>query len=211
MGNSTFQVQPANNGSTVYTTYINLAHRTDRKQDIESELQRIGITEYHRFDAIKKAHGSLGCSLSQIAALEQGMASGADHIVILEDDFQFLVSPKEYRELLAALCHIDYDVMELESQPAWGHLSATTHPLLQRVTKSCNTGGYIVNKKYAATLLENYKLGAKLLEVLPQSHFCVDIFKIMLEKRDKWFCYYKQAARQRPSYSDIEHKFRDRP
>jgi glycosyl transferase family 25 len=210
MGNSPYQVQQAVNGNSVYTVYINLAHRTDRRAEIEGELQRMGITQFERLDAIKNNHGSLGCSLSHIAALKQGIASGAAHIAIFEDDFQFLISPQEYALLLQALCSVDYDVVLLDPLFSNFHIKDTTHPLFRRNTKSCNLGGYIVNQKYASTLLENYLLSAELLRVFPSSHFCVDVFKNMLQRRDRWFTYCKKSGRQRASYSDIEKKHRDR-
>lgn len=210
MGNSPYQANPAAHGSSVYTVYINLEHRIDRRAEIESELQRMGISQFERLNAIKNAHGSLGCSQSHIAALKQGIASGAAHIVIFEDDFQFLLSPKEYAELLRALRAVDYDVVLLDPLFSSFNIADTTHPLLRRNTKSCNLGGYIVNQKYAPTLLHNYLLSTDLLRVFPSSHFCVDVFKNVLQKRDNWFCYHKKSGRQRASYSDIEKKHRDR-
>ena len=211
MGNKlTYFVARGENGPRVYTIYINLAHRTDRKQEMEAEFERMGITGYERFDAIKKTPGALGCSLSQVAALTKGIQSGADHIAVFEDDFEFLVTPAEYAGLLQELCNVDYDVLMLDPLPALGHVARTTHPLLHRLTKSCNTGGYIVNRKYASTLLNNFILGSQLLQACPISPFHVDIFKILLEKRDKWFFYHKKFGRQRMSYSDIERKVRDR-
>lgn len=211
MGNvfPVYPVDHAVNGSTVYTTYINLAHRKDRKEQIESEFQRMGISNYVRFEAIKRSHGSLGCSLSNIEALKQGMASGADHIAIFEDDFQFFIEPIEYQIILRLLATVDYDVFCLDFWPQPFQVFPTTHSLLRRVRKSCQTGGYIVNKKYAATLLQNYELGAQLLQVYPISSFCIDVFKILIQKRDKWYCYYKKAGGQRESYSDIDKRIKN--
>lgn len=210
MGNSSFIVSPAEHGSTVFTIYINLANRTDRKKEMEDEFQRMGITTFERLNAIKRTPGALGCSLSQVEALKKGIQSGAAHIAVFEDDFQFLVTPQKYADLLQALCHIDYDVVMLDPLPAPGHVAPTTHPLLKRLTKSCNTGGYIVNQKYAPTLLKNFILGSQLLPLFFMPEFHVDIFKHMLERRDKWFCYHEKFGRQRLSYSDIEQKVRDR-
>ena len=187
MGNSIYQVLPAENGSSLYFVYINLAHRTDRRQQMEAEYQRIGISQYHRFDAIKRDPGCIGCSLSHIEALKLGIASGAAHIVVFEDDFELVASPEEFHELLQTLPSIDYDVITLHQstiQP--GAVLRTNHPLLNRITGSWGTGGLIVNKKYAPTLLNNFTTGSILLQRFPKNDiFNVDSFKIMLEKLTK--------------------------
>ena len=48
---------------TLPTIYINLLSRTDRKEHIESELKKLGITNPTRFNAIKMENGALGCSM----------------------------------------------------------------------------------------------------------------------------------------------------
>ena len=206
MGNSfVYNVQEANNGSSLYTTYINLAHRTDRQKEIEDELHRIGLHEFQRFNAIKHKKGAIGCFLSHFAALQQGIDSGKDHILILEDDFQMLVSPVELHELLQTLTHVDYDVFLMS--PTYYSKSCvkeTSHHLLLKNTKSDNTGGYIVNKKYAATLLKHYEIGIKLLQLYSVYNFHVDVFANILKKRDRWFCYHKPFGKQRDGFSDID-------
>ena len=67
--------------------YINLEHRTDRKEKIEKELEKIGLLEKsERFDAIKNKRGALGCALSHIACLERAQKEGWNNILIIEDD-----------------------------------------------------------------------------------------------------------------------------
>ena len=41
--------------------YINLEHRTDRREHVEKELDKIGI-KATRFNAIKMTNGAIGCS-----------------------------------------------------------------------------------------------------------------------------------------------------
>ena len=49
-----------------HTWYINLEHRTDRKDQIEAELNKMGIVA-ERFPAIYDSFGALGCSMSHLA------------------------------------------------------------------------------------------------------------------------------------------------
>lgn len=210
MGNRPlYNVPFTQNGSSLYVTYINLEHRTDRKQDIEQELHRIGLPHFTRFNAIKNAHGSLGCSLSHEAALRLGIESGADHIVIFEDDFQLVVPPEELHLLLKMLTHVDYDVFLMSPLYSKFFVKKTTHPLFLRNTESSNTGGYVVNKKYAPKLLKHYQLGIDLLRIYPVSYFCMDVFSNLLKKRDRWLCYRNGTfGKQRDGFSDIENAHR---
>jgi len=100
---------------------INLEHRTDRKQQIISELTRVGITNYEFFKAIKPTIetvnkwnsrflnpipqwfqntggddtkyriGSLGCMLSHIEILKECIKKDYTNVLILEDDCEFLI------------------------------------------------------------------------------------------------------------------------
>jgi glycosyl transferase family 25 len=49
--------------------YINLDSRTDRRKEIEEELQRIGISG-ERFSAILAKPGIVGCNKSHLAVLK---------------------------------------------------------------------------------------------------------------------------------------------
>ena len=85
-----------------HTFYINLDHRTDRKQHVETQLSSIGINNYERFKAIKLPNGALGCSMSHLKCLEIAKQNNWEHLLIVEDDIQFL-NPKlfiNYRKII---------------------------------------------------------------------------------------------------------------
>ena len=69
--------------------YINLEKRTDRKQYVENELNKMGI-KAERFNAIKLSHGALGCSMSHLKCIENAKENGWDHVLVVEDDIKFL-------------------------------------------------------------------------------------------------------------------------
>ena len=69
--------------------YINLEHRTDRREQIEQELLIMGINS-QRFNAIHTTNGSIGCTMSHLRLLEKAILENYSHILILEDDIQFL-------------------------------------------------------------------------------------------------------------------------
>jgi hypothetical protein len=50
--------------------YINLDHRTDRNESTIKELRKLGIHNPHRFSAIKKDNGAIGCYMSHLEVLK---------------------------------------------------------------------------------------------------------------------------------------------
>ena len=50
--------------------YINLAHRLDRKRQIEQELNELQW-KYNRFNAVKLNDGRTGCSMSHLTLLKR--------------------------------------------------------------------------------------------------------------------------------------------
>ena len=71
--------------------YINLDKRTDRKAEIEQELQHNNL-RFERFPAIQTPEGCIGCSLSHLQVVKLAKERGYNNILILEDDFMFLSS-----------------------------------------------------------------------------------------------------------------------
>lgn len=76
--------------------YINLEHRTDRRDEVEAELRRAGI-HAERFDAIRPSDaggfesiGAHGCFMSHLGVLEAGLRAGAKRLLVMEDDVAFL-------------------------------------------------------------------------------------------------------------------------
>ena len=78
--------------------YINLEHRTDRKDKVEAELSGLGW-EYQRFNAVKHKSGRVGCSTSHLRLLEMAKEKDLEYIVIVEDDIHF-THPELYKALL---------------------------------------------------------------------------------------------------------------
>ena len=198
-------VRADENGTTYAMYYINLSHRTDRKKEMEHEFSRMRLYNVQRFDAIRNKKGYVGCTQSHIACLKQGIESGADHIVILEDDFDFLITTEELTELFQTLQNIRYDVMLLAYNSPDSKVLDTDHYLLKRNVDSQTCAGYIVNKKYARKLLQNFEEGLQLLLLYDKSHpFAIDQYWKRLQSTDNWYCYHKRSGKQRMSYSDIE-------
>ena len=80
--------------------YINLEHRLDRFIEINAELSNMGL-EAERFNAISHSKGIVGCGYSHLEVLKLAKSRGYKNILILEDDFVFLVTKNELEKELS--------------------------------------------------------------------------------------------------------------
>ena len=199
--------EPYNNNNKYPVLYINLDHRIDRKEQLEYEFDKMDITNYHRINAIKNEKGYVGCSQSHIACLIYAKKMGYPQVIIFEDDFQFLISRHEFRELLDHLSTVDYNVMMLSYNSPSDYITEIGDPLLLRIRDAQTASGYIVSQKYYDTLITNFKEGLeKLLETDDFESYAVDMYWKQLQEKDIWFCYHKRVGKQRESYSDIQNE-----
>lgn len=204
---------PVNNGKSLYTTYINLDHRTDRRQQIESELNRMHVVPYTRFSAMKHKKGMLGCTMSHIGALKQGLESGADHILIFEDDFQFTMEePVLLHHILNSVMETNYDVFMLGycfylDRKENSCIFKTDHGMFKKITKAACAHGYMVRKEYVPTLLQNFETSLELHPTAKpgkEHQYNLDSYWQRLQEADNWLCYNEPCGIQRAGMSDIE-------
>jgi hypothetical protein len=199
---------PANPGKSVVTYYINLDHRADRRQEIESELDRMKLGPYNRFSAIRHKKGTIGCTMSHIECMKLGLESGADHILIFEDDFYFTVPPSTLHHVLQEVMKTNYDVFLLGYCLYANKESCirnTNLDMFKKINQACCTHGYMVNKKYAAKLLRNFEQGLQLLSI-GKKDYTIDGHWKVLQDDDLWLCYKEPCGLQREGFSDIENK-----
>jgi GR25 family glycosyltransferase involved in LPS biosynthesis len=191
--------------------YINLNHRTDRLENIKRQLTKtnIELNKINRISGIyMKDFGILGCAKSHILALEEFIKSNNDNCLILEDDFCFTESQDFINNLIDQVFNnkINYDVLMLSCNILNGQ--ETEHSFLTKIFDGQTLSGYSVSKKFAPTLLNNFKESVYLLEkektkVHP---FCFDIYMKKLQPTSKWYCLQPRIGKQIESYSDIENK-----
>lgn len=184
--------------------YINLDHRTDRREEIETEFSIMGLTA-ERYSACHiPSFGCLGCSKSHIALLKDAIEKGYRNVLICEDDFMFTVSKEELENGLEKLFAVEegFDVCMLsylliDKEP-------TNYDFLTKVKEAQTTSGYLVNKHYYETLLEAFEHGAEELEKTGQHWlYAVDQIWKPLQKQDTWYCFTPRFGKQREGYSDI--------
>lgn len=200
---------PVNNGKTIFVVYINLDHRTDRREQIESELQRLNIAPFLRFSAIKQKQGAIGCTLSHIECLKQGIQLGADHIWVFEDDFRLTIEPELLQQIVYCVMETNYDVF-LPGYCIYNkfqtHSVFLNHSLFKKIKNAQCTHSYLVNKKYAPKLLQNFEKGlVKLVKTKYEPKYAIDQYWKKLQVNDMWISYaHGVCGVQRAGYSDIE-------
>ena len=82
---------------------------------------------------------------------------------------------------------------------------------ITKIIDAQTLSGYVVHKKFAPILLNNYKESVERLQYIGQHthQFCFDIYMKQLQPFSKWFCLKPKIGQQMKSYSDIENKIVD--
>jgi len=184
--------------------YINLNKRIDRKEEIENELNNFNLN-YERFEAIE-THGCgiIGCGKSHLAVLKIARDNNYKNILILEDDFTFLVSKEEFETNLTNFfsLNLSFDVCMLSyNLKRWEELNDNN--VVNKLIESSTASGYIINSHYYDKLIELYENSVVLLEQTRQ-HWLYANDQVWKEYQltDNWYYFKTRIGKQRPSYSD---------
>jgi len=201
--------------------YINLDYRTDRNQEILDELHRMDVPSEKivRIPGIRMGgQGDLGCSLSHIKALEHFVESPHQHCIIFEDDFTFTQDKTVVDDMVTQLFtkDTDYDVCQLSYNMQPSTYDHPEHSFIRCVHYASTASGYMVSKKFALTLLNNYRESSTKLEQCYQegmlhckNDFAVDCYWNKVQIGFKWFLFSPKLGKQRGSWSDIQNNYED--
>ena len=195
--------------------YINLDNRADRKKEFLDEMRRMQVPDQKivRISAIQKpGQGDWGCSLSHLITMQQFLDTKYNNCIVFEDDFVFTQDMKKMNEMFdSTLKKVkNYDIIMLSANEV--DVKSTEHEYLKKVNDAQTTSGYMVNKYFATTLMQNYVEGAKLIEKsyeggksdALQGPFCVDQYWKRLQPQSNWYMFSPKLGVQRESYSDIQ-------
>ena len=184
--------------------YINLNRRTDRREEIEQELNSMGLMEKSiRFEAIDRpGKGIVGCTYSHLGCLKYAREENWKNVLILEDDFTFIVDKETFENRLTEIFDtgISYDVCMLsyvlqQSRP-------TEYPFLTKVVEAQTASGYIVHQKFYDALIELYEYYTPILdETMQHWLYANDQIWKKLQPTSEWYCL-DRCGKQRPGYSD---------
>jgi GR25 family glycosyltransferase involved in LPS biosynthesis len=189
--------------------YINLEHRKDRKQHVETQLKSVGITQFERFNAIKLTNGRIGCSMSHLQCLKLAKERNYDHLLICEDDTTFL-NPALFTSQINTFFQKGsikkWDVLLLggNNVPPYQPIDDTCIRVSHCQTTTC----YLVQNHYFDTLIENIKEGIQHLMREPNNHryYAIDMYWLQLQKKDIWLLIVPLSVIQKEDYSDIEQR-----
>jgi len=191
--------------------YINLDRREDRRIQIEEELKKMDIFDgkCERFSAIDRpGKGIVGCTYSHLAVFKYAKEQGYKNVLILEDDFTFLISKEEFENELTQFfeANIPYDVCMISY-----HLQkseTTEYPFLKKVLDAQTASGYIVNERFYDTLIELFEYAAPILDNTMQHWiYANDQIWKRLQPDNDWYCFTTRFGKQRSGYSDNSDKF----
>ena len=189
--------------------YINLQHRIDRKQHVENELTKIGLTNFTRFNAIKMPNGALGCSMSHLKCIQLAKENNWPHILIVEDDIEFLDPNTFINQANKFLQTIDkWDVLLLAGNNIMPYKTIDNNNSCVKVSGCLTTTGYLVSSHYYDKLIQNIKMGITFFMRRPQQKklYAIDVFWKPLQEVDNWYLLTPLTVIQMEDYSDIEQK-----
>jgi GR25 family glycosyltransferase involved in LPS biosynthesis len=163
-----------------------------------------------RFNAIRVKNGAIGCSMSHVKCLETAKKMNLPHILICEDDIEFL-DPSLFVEQLNSFFEKhqdDWDVVLFAGNNLPPYRIPENDNTCVQVSHCQTTTGYLVKSHYFDTLILNMKEGVTNLIAEPEKHtsYAIDKYWLSLQKQHKWFLIVPLTVVQKIDYSDIEKK-----
>jgi glycosyl transferase family 25 len=183
--------------------YINLDRRTDRKENIENELKRMGL-EFERFTAIENKPEMLGCCKSHIEVLKMARKNNWKNVLILEDDFEFIISKTELNFILNEFFenYKTFDVVMLSYNVIKGE---RINSLISKAIEVQTASGYLVNNKIYDELIDVLSNGYDNLEKTHKHWLYMnDVSWYNLQQKSEWYFFTTRIGRQKAGYSDLQ-------
>lgn len=193
--------------------YINLEHRTDRREHVLGQLRAVGVPaeKIWRVDAVRRDPGALGCTLSHIKAFQVILDRGWERVLVLEDDFTWMpgVGTVEVEEAVSGLvgCRRAWDVVQISWNPSGRVVGQGPLDWMRRAVGVRTTSGYFVRRGFVGELLENFKEAAVDMYKNGWSvERCCDMNWQKLQFSANWYVAYPPLGYQIDGYSDVEGK-----
>lgn len=198
--------------------YINLNVRTDRREHIEKNVKE-PLLEYfnedmwQRFEAVDRTkepstpRRAAGCSLSHLKIWKDAMDNDYKHIMIFEDDFEFIIEPNRFHALTEELfedfpnftiCNFAYNNLK----PL---IPIESNPNFYKSWDVQTTGGYIAKVDFLKDKLMKPTINSvkKLNENQPTAFWAIDVVWKKFQNDPNWFLM-ERAGKQLAGVSDIE-------
>ena len=187
--------------------YINMESRQDRRQRINNEFERMGISQdkITRFPATAyKGCPNSGCLLSHASVLEMAFDEGCNNVLVLEDDFVFIDDAQKVAKDMDAFFQmkIDWDVLMVTTCAA--EIAHKTNSLISKISSSGNGAAYLVNRSMMLELSTLFKSNVENLFNTKQ-HWVYqnDVLWKRLMPTCNWFMLNHYLGYQQQGYSDL--------
>jgi glycosyl transferase family 25 len=192
--------------------YINLDKRSDRREEIENQLQKYNLLDKaERFPAFyTPEQGALGCAQSHLAVIKLAKERKYPNVLILEDDFYFIISKEEFEHELKQFfdANIPFDVCMISYNIQRSH--PTEYPFLQKIIEAQTASGYIVNESLYDNLIDIYEESIPLLQQTGEHwNYANDQIWKRLQPITKWYALTTRCGKQRPGLSDNSGQYQD--
>jgi GR25 family glycosyltransferase involved in LPS biosynthesis len=191
-----------------HTLFINLEHRKDRLEHINTQFKILGISG-ERINAVKMKQGAIGCTLSHIKCIELAKERNWEYVFICEDDITFTNSKLLLKNLNKFWKNDDikWDVLIIGGNNCPPYETVSYYCI--KVSSCQTTTGYIVKRHYYDVLIENFRESVKnlLKEPTNKSMYALDMYWKRLQRKDNWYMIIPVTVIQKEDYSDIEGRF----
>lgn len=192
---------------------INLDSRPDRLDEFTDEMNRLGVESWRRLTAVDGRKefpdvdpfysGSIGCSLSHVEAFEEAEWTGAEALLICEDDVEFLVD----KATLAVAIQEFLDNPSLDVLALYGRARGGSHRIsdnLRIVVGLVGTVCYVVKPHMTKVIGDLFTAGVADLQQGNRKGKS-DVLWNRLQAKDYFFASPVGAyTRNREGFSDIE-------
>lgn len=183
--------------------YINLDHRTDRRENIEKQLSKLDVNSTRRIQAIFNENGALGCAQSHLEVLSNWRRVPERLLFVCEDDCEFTVDRHEVEDLVEEFLRNPFlDVLCLAYNARNGinisrnlMITSNTQTLCCYVLKA-----HMVDPMISAAM----ESVDRLTKGDPKKIAAIDVVWKQLQKKYMFAVPQIRIARQIASYSDIE-------
>lgn len=189
--------------------YINLDHRIDKKTYMEDELKRYNLSA-ERFPGVYHSNTAYGCSMAHLGAIKYAKAMGYKNVLILEDDFTFLVDRETFQMNLTKFFNtgIHFDILMLSYKMNLDE--ATPYDFIGRVLYAQTASAYLINGHYFDTLIKLYEeTFPLLLKTGEHWNYMNDVIWRKLQAVHTWYYFKERIGKQRACVNDNGGVFTD--
>jgi len=186
---------------------INLKERTDRKEHIVKELNKISCNEYNIIDAVDGSkienrsrikNGAFGLLMTYKNIYNDWKNKGGSDVLIVEDDCMFIDNFNVHLETYTKSVPTNWDMMYFGANHNY-HMGQQTQKINDYCVKT--------NNSYSAhcVLMKPY-IFEELIKMINNQPLEVDVLMAQLQKKYNSYSSHIALTTQIPSYSNIENK-----